>query len=79
MMMRRLAECLIIPLTTEFPFVIHAALGLCSVFLVFRRCGERPNERVSTVGIGWVLLSSATSSFSGCISLPTAPLPRGLQ
>ena len=41
--------------------------------------GEAYNERVITVGIGWVLLASATSGFSGYISLPTAPLPRGLQ
>ena len=39
--------------------------------------GERPNERVITVGIGWVLLVSAISEFSGYISLPTAPLRRG--
>ena len=31
--------------------------------------GERPNERVIIVGIGWVLLASATSGFSGCIKL----------
>ena len=32
---------------------------------------------VITVGIGWVLLASATSGFNGYISsLPTAPLPR---
>ena len=47
----------------------------CSMFIVFRRLGERPNERVITVGIGWVLLASATTRFSGCI----APLPRGLK
>ena len=28
---------------------------------------ERPDERVITVGIGWVLLASATSRFSGYI------------
>ena len=33
---------------------------------VFRRWGERPNERVITVGIGWVLLECATNGFSGC-------------
>ena len=31
--------------------------------------GERPNEKVITVGIGWVLLVSATSGFSGYIKL----------
>ena len=31
--------------------------------------GERPNERVITVGIGWVLLASASSGFSGYIKL----------
>ena len=44
--------------------LIQAKLG-CSTFIVFRRWGERPNERVITVGIGWVLLASATSGFSG--------------
>ena len=34
---------------------------------VLSRWGERPNERVITVGIGWVLLASATSGFSGYI------------
>ena len=33
-------------------------------------------ERVITVGIGQVLLASATSGFSSYISLPTAPLLR---
>ena len=41
----------------------------CGTFIVFRRWGERPNERVITVGIGWVLLASATSGFSGYIKL----------
>ena len=27
--------------------------------------GERPNEGVMTVGIGWAIMSSATSRFSG--------------
>ena len=31
--------------------------------------GEAYNERVITVGIGWVLLASATSGFSGYIKL----------
>ena len=38
--------------------LIQAKFG-CSMFLVFR-WGERPNERVITVGIGWVLLAGAT-------------------
>ena len=41
--------------------------------------GEAYNERVITVGIGWVLLASATSGFSGYIKLAYSPLPRGLQ
>ena len=51
----------------------------CSLFIVFRRWGERPNERVITVGIGWVLLVSATSGFSGYLKLAycSRPLPRG--
>ena len=36
------------------------------VFIVFRRWGERPNERVITIGIGWVLLECVTNGFSGC-------------
>ena len=39
--------------------------------------GERPDERVITVGIGWVLLASAASGLVAIQSLPTAPLPRG--
>ena len=39
----------------------------CSTFI---RWGERPNERVITVGIGGVLLVSATSGFSGYTKLP---------
>ena len=42
---------------------------MCSTFIVFRRWGERPNERVITFRIGWVLLASATSRFSGYIKL----------
>ena len=57
--------------------VNHVAVGFqyislsskfgCSMFIVFRRWGERHNERVITVGIGcqWVLQASATSRFSG--------------
>ena len=48
--------------------VAYMAKFGCSTFLVFR-WGERPNERVITVEIGWVLLASATSGFSGCIKL----------
>ena len=42
--------------------------------------GEAYNERVITVGIGWVLLASATSGFSGyrklayCSSAKKAPV-----
>ena len=43
---------------------IQAKFG-CSTFIMFRRWGERPNERVIIVGIGWILLASATSGFSG--------------
>ena len=46
---------------------------------VFRRGGKRPNERVITVGIGWVLLASATSEFSGYIELAYCSSARGLQ
>ena len=48
----------------------------CSMFLVFR-WGERPNERVITVGIGWVLLASATSRFSGYIKLAYCSSAKG--
>ena len=43
------------------------------------RWGERPNERVITVGIGWVLLASATSGFSGYIKLAYCSSAKGLQ
>ena len=36
---------------------------------MFWRWEERPNEIVITVGIGWVILASATSGFSGYIKL----------
>ena len=49
----------------------------CSTFIVFRRWGERPNERVITVGIGWVLLASATSGFSGYIKLAYCSSAKG--
>ena len=45
--------------------------------VVFRR--ERPNERVITVGTGWVLLASATSGFSGYIKLAYCSSDKGLQ
>ena len=57
---------------------IHAKFG-CSTFIVFRRWGEKPNERVITVGIGWVLLASATSGFSGYIKLAYCSSAKGLQ
>ncbi len=41
--------------------------------------GERPNERVIMVGIGWVLLASATSGFSGNIKLAYCSSAKGLQ
>ena len=50
----------------------------CSMFTVFRRWGERPNERVITDGIGWVLLESATSGFSGYI-IAYCSSAKGLQ
>ena len=46
---------------------------------VHSRGGERPNERVITVGIGWVLLASATSGFSGYIKLAYCSSAKGLQ
>ena len=49
------------------------------MFIVFGRWGERPNERVITVGIGWVLLASATSRFSGYIKLAYCSSAKGLQ
>ena len=48
----------------------------CSRFLMFR-WGERPNERVITVGIGWVLLPSATSGFNGYIKLAYCSSAKG--
>ena len=58
---------------------IHQAKFGCSTFIVFRRWEERPNERVITVGIGWVLLASATSGFSGYIKLAYCSSAKGLQ
>ena len=39
--------------------------------------GEAYNERVITVGIGWVLLASATSGFSGYIKLAYCSSAKG--
>ena len=46
-------------------------LGLWLVLLLFRVPvhGERPDERVITVGIGWVLLASAASRSSSYTKL----------
>ena len=41
--------------------------------------GEAYNERVITVGIGWVVLASATSGFSGYIKLAYCSSAKGLQ
>ena len=41
--------------------------------------GERPNERVIIVRIGWVLLASAISGFSGYIKLAYCSSAKGLQ
>ena len=51
----------------------------CSTFIVFGRWGEWPNERVITVGIGRVLLASATSGFSGYTKLAYCSSAKGLQ
>ena len=51
----------------------------CSTFLVFRRWGIAYNERVNTVGIGWVLLASATGRFSGYRKLAYCSSAKGLQ
>ena len=50
----------------------------CSTFLVLGD-GGGPNERIITVGIGWVLLVSATSRFSGYIKLAYCSSAKGLQ
>ena len=60
-----------------YMYIDPAKFG-CSTFVVFR-WGERPNERVITVGIGWVLLASATSGFSGYIKLAYCSSAKGLQ
>ena len=39
--------------------------------------GKACNERVITVGIGWVLLASATSGFSGYIKLAYCSSAKG--
>ena len=59
-------------------FDVIQAKFRCSTFIVFR-WRERPNERVITVGIGWVLLASATSWFSGYIKLAYCSSTKGLQ
>ena len=41
--------------------------------------GMAYNERVITVGIGWILLASATSRFSGYIKLAYYSSAKGLQ
>ena len=51
----------------------------CSTFVMFRRWGEYPNERVITVGIGWVLLVRITSGFSGYTKLVYCSSAKGLQ
>ena len=65
-------------LSMRLTLLIQATFG-CSKINVFRRWGERPNERVITVGIGWVLLASATSGFSGYIKLAYCSSTKGLQ
>ena len=49
----------------------------CSMFIVFKRWGERP--KVIIVGIGWVLLASANSGLSGYIKLAYCSSTKGLQ
>ena len=46
---------------------------------MFRRWGERPNEIAITVGIGMVLLASATSEFSGYTKISYCSSAKGLQ
>ena len=46
-------------------------------FIVFRRWGERSNERVVTAGIGWFLLASATNGISGYIKLAYCSSAKG--
>ena len=60
--------------------LIQAKFG-CSTFIVLRRGGERPDERVITVGIGWDLLASATctSGLTGYIKLAYCSSAKGLQ
>ena len=40
---------------------------------------ERPIERVCTVGIGWILLTSATGGFSDYIKFAYCSSAKGLQ
>ena len=44
-----------------------------------KEMGERPNERVIVVGIGWVLLASHTSEFCDYIKLAYCSSAKGLQ
>ena len=46
---------------------------------MFWRWGERSNERGNTIGIGWGLLASATSGFSGYISFAYCSSAEGFQ
>ena len=46
---------------------------------VFHRAHGIVNERVITVGIGWVLLASAASGFSGYTKLAYCSSAKGLQ
>ena len=60
---------------------VHVAVLVRAVFgrsmlIVFRRWGERPNERVITVGIGLVL---PVSAFSGYIKLAYCSSAKGLS
>ena len=53
---------------------------MCSLGVARFSCldgGEAYNERVITVGIGWVLLASATSGFSGYIKLAYCSSAKG--
>ena len=58
------------------PLVVKAKFG-CSTFLLCLDGGEAYNERVITVGIGCVLLASATSGFSGYIKLAYCSSAKG--
>ena len=47
--------------------------------LLLEKMGVRPDERVNIVGIGWVLLASAASGFSGYVELAYCSSAKGLQ